>query len=108
MFGVSTIPSGCDCRADARRALRWILFRTAKEGFIGGLTINKRGEAVSVALHDPTPNPRKDRGMGLILALLGNIASSGGAGVAGVGEDFWGHFYNAYIYYSNFICMWGC
>ena len=46
--------------------------------------------------------------MGLILALLGNIASSEGAGVAGVGEDFWGHFYNAYIYYSNFICMWGC
>lgn len=45
--------------------------------------------------------------MGIILQALGHVVP-GGAGIAGIGDDFWGTFYNGFIWYWNFYCQWGC
>lgn len=46
--------------------------------------------------------------MGLIVALLGYLGSTAGAGTAGLGGDMYGTFMNFYVWYSNFMCQWGC
>lgn len=45
--------------------------------------------------------------MELILHLISYI-SGGAAGVTGIGSDFWGTFYNGFVWYWNFYCQWGC
>lgn len=60
-------------------------------------------------MHCTTPPLAHERtvDMELILHLISYI-SGGAAGVTGIGSDFWGTFYNGFIWYWNFYCQWGC
>lgn len=60
-------------------------------------------------MHCTTPALIHERtvDMGFILQALGHVVP-GGAGIAGIGDDFWGVFYNGFTWYWNFYCQWGC
>jgi len=46
--------------------------------------------------------------MGFILQALLHVGATGGAGAAGIGDNFWGVAWNGIQWYWNFYCQWGC
>ncbi len=72
--------------------------------------LHEECQVFRLQMHITTPALIHERtvDMGLIVALLGYLGGTAGAGTAGLGGDMYGAFMNFYVWYSNFMCQWGC